>query len=78
MLILTLPFEYFVIIKTQRLVCDGGYICGNDLEIQWKDANQEHAQRHKDEDHVQDPKGRYYHPGVTVAVYDVLGGGNLS
>jgi len=56
-----------------RLVRDGGYICGDDLEIQWDDANQEHAQKHKDEDYVQDPKGRYYHPGVTVAVYDVLG-----
>jgi len=56
-----------------RLVRDGGYICGDDLEIQWNDAHQEHAHKHKDEDYVQDPEGRHYHPGVTVAVYDVLG-----
>ena len=56
-----------------RLVCDGGYICGDDLEIQWNDANQDHTQKHKNEDYVQDPEGRYYHPGVTAAVYDVLG-----
>ena len=56
-----------------RLVRDGGYICGDDLEIQWNDSNQDHVQSHKNVDYIQDPNGRYYHPGVTAAVYDVLG-----
>ena len=57
-----------------RLLRNGGYICGDDLEVQWDEAIQDHAEKYKNnEDYVKDTVGRHYHPGVTVAVYEELG-----
>lgn len=53
-----------------KLVKDGGILCGDDLEKQFGDEtfNPEHAAANQ---HREFTDG--YHPGVTLAVYEVLG-----
>lgn len=57
--------------QAMRLVCDGGIICGDDLELV-KSETDEIAHRGavtRDVDFVPDPRtGACYHPGVTEAV----------
>ena len=60
----------------KRLVCDGGIICGDDLEIHANDCDPEFLTRASADaqDYCQDPRtGVFFHPGVTRAVHDVFG-----
>jgi tetratricopeptide (TPR) repeat protein len=60
--------------EARRLVCDGGFVCGDDLELQAAECDLEHARRHPRADFIPDPRsGTPFHPGVTVAVHDSLG-----
>lgn len=62
------------IINSQRLVKDGGIICGDDLNLQMHECDQEAAKRNGAMDFVKDPKtGRNFHPGVTLAVAEIFG-----
>ncbi len=57
-----------------RLLRDGGILCGDDLELQWHEVDQEQTVRYSGSDAVFDPsKGQTYHPGVTRAVGERLG-----
>jgi len=52
-----------------RLVVDGGLLCGDDLEMQGDKCNWEHTLAHAEKtDYIDN-----YHPGVTVAVWKALG-----
>jgi len=56
------------------LLRDGGVICGDDLEMQYEDSEKEFTYQNKERDYINDPiTGEGYHPGVTVAVAEVLG-----
>ncbi len=60
--------------EAKRLVKENGIICGDDLELQYKDIDTRFAKDQKQMDFVKDPKsGRSYHPGVTLAVHEELG-----
>ena len=57
-----------------RLVRQGGFLCGDDLERQLHEVDGEHAKAHRDFHVFIDPKSSdSYHPGVTWAVHEVLG-----
>lgn len=57
------------------LLKNGGVICGDDLELQFNEVDQERFTEHKDNDTFLDPKlGLKYHPGVTFAVHEFFGG----
>jgi predicted O-methyltransferase YrrM len=57
------------------LVKDGGIICGDDLNLQLSQVDQEHVRKHAEDDFIKDPKtNRNCHPGVTLAVAEVFGG----
>lgn len=56
------------------LLKDGGILCGDDLELQWDEADTLEAAACKNEDYMLDHKtGQYYHPGVTLAVHEFFG-----
>ncbi len=56
------------------LVREGGLLCGDDLNLQLRDVDAAHAQAFRHADFTCDPRtGRNYHPGVTLAVAEVLG-----
>lgn len=56
------------------LVKPGGLLCGDDLNLQKTECDLAHALAHRDVDVVQDPRsGRNFHPGVTLAVDELLG-----
>ncbi len=58
----------------RRLVKDGGILCGDDLELQAGECGLENARQHAREDYIRDPvSGRYFHPGVTLAVHETFG-----
>jgi hypothetical protein len=60
----------------KRLVCDGGVICGDDLEIHATDCDREFLTRASadGQDYCQDPRtGVFFHPGVTRAVHEAFG-----
>lgn len=57
------------------LVRDGGYLCGDDLEIQMADIDVGFVRDNRDRDVVLDARtGRLFHPGVTLAVGEFFGG----
>lgn len=57
-----------------RLLRDGGVLCGDDLELQAGECDLAVAERSKSVDYIQDPKsGATYHPGVTLAVNEFFG-----
>lgn len=62
--------------QAKRLLCDGGIICGDDLELV-KSEIDETSHRDavtRDVDFVPDPRsGTCYHPGVTEAISAVFG-----
>lgn len=87
----TLPKEYFdlifidgshfykdVLLDLQNsavLLKNGGVICGDDLELQFNEVDQEKLIANKDNDTLLDPKSSgKYHPGVTLAVSEFFGG----
>jgi hypothetical protein len=56
------------------LAMDGGYICGDDLQLQMSEIDGDLARRHPDEDLVRDAtSGTDFHPGVTLAVGEYFG-----
>jgi hypothetical protein len=58
----------------QPLVKEGGYMAGDDLELQQDEIVVEHARRLRNtDDTVDPPTGRGYHPGVTLAVWEHFG-----
>lgn len=64
----------FDLLEGRRLVKDGGVLCGDDLELQARECDLENARRHAREDYIRDPgSGRYFHPGVTLAVHESFG-----
>ena len=72
-------FAYNDIFNAMPLVKDGGILCGDDLRIQWdefqpknmdKSAVRELIKKHGTEDMN---LGEPFHPGVTLAVYELLG-----
>lgn len=65
---------YRDIIECKKLLRIGGILCGDDLEVQFKDCDQEFARANGHRDYLRDPRtGVGFHPGVTCAVYDTLG-----
>ena len=57
-----------------RLVAEGGILCGDDLELQLPQVDVNYAQQMSEVDYIQDPKtGKWFHPGVAVAVKEMLG-----
>lgn len=62
------------LLQGDRLVRDGGFLCGDDLELQWHDVDQENTARRSGADMTYDPKTRsVHHPGVTRAVGELFG-----
>jgi tetratricopeptide (TPR) repeat protein/predicted O-methyltransferase YrrM len=57
-----------------RIVCEGGLLCGDDLELQLSQLDVEHVQLHKERDYIADPKTKErFHPGVSLAVGEYFG-----
>jgi radical SAM superfamily enzyme YgiQ (UPF0313 family)/SAM-dependent methyltransferase len=57
-----------------RLVKEGGILCGDDLELQLADLEGDQAHRNRERDYICDPgSGTWFHPGVTLAVGELLG-----
>lgn len=57
------------------LVKEGGIICGDDLNLQFSQVDQDNTRQQAEADFIKDPKtGRNHHPGVTLAVAEVFGG----
>ncbi len=64
----------FDISQARRLVKDGGFICGDDLELQMEEVDRTFAEANKERDYLDDPKtGKKFHPGVAVAVHEAFG-----
>lgn len=60
--------------NADRVLRDGGFLCGDDLELQAGMCDIEHARAHAAEDFVTDPRsGIGHHPGVTLAVDEFIG-----
>jgi hypothetical protein len=58
----------------KALVTNGGFICGDDLELQVPDFDTEHALTLAQKDHGIDPKtSRSFHAGVSLAVHRTFG-----
>ena len=63
----------FDIAQADRLLKDGGILCGDDLEIKGDECDLELAKAHPDIDFIIEPKtGNQFHPGVTVAVHEMF------
>ena len=62
------------ITESERLLRLGGIICGDDLELQLKQCDQEFARMNTQSDYIKDPRSRKdFHPGVTMAVGEFFG-----
>ena len=52
-----------------RLVAEGGFICGDDLEMQIHEVDLKNTEDEREKDYILDPKtNKHFHPGVTLAV----------
>jgi len=60
----------------ERVLSSGGILCGDDLELQTHEIDVSEAKHKRDiEDWIVDPKSdKYFHPGVTLAVGEFMGG----
>ena len=56
-----------------RVLKPGGTMCGDDLELQPTKELADFAKLVLNQDFVSSPKGDYFHPGVALAVYELLG-----
>jgi predicted O-methyltransferase YrrM len=57
--------------NASRLLCDGGLLCGDDLEYQFGEVDELHLRTEAERDWTVDPKSSQgYHPGVALAVWD--------
>ena len=60
--------------ECKRIINDGGIICGDDLELTYQEIDTTFAIKNRRSDYINDPKsGKYYHPGVTLAVHESFG-----
>lgn len=69
-------YDYFSadLANAMRLVKNGGYICGDDLEYQVPDIDVEYAEAHKNMDCIRCPKANtHYHPGIALSVWEKFG-----
>lgn len=55
-----------------KLVKMGGIICGDDLEFFLHETDETFTRDNCEKDFAVDPQGKAYHPGVTLAIKDVL------
>jgi predicted O-methyltransferase YrrM len=56
------------ITESERLLRLGDIICGDDLELQLKQYDQEFAKINTQSEYITDSRsGKYFHPGVTIA-----------
>jgi predicted O-methyltransferase YrrM len=70
----TLPHVLQDIRCAQRLVAEGGILCGDDLEAQIGEVDAAHARANGHRDYIRDLRtGTWYHPGLTLAVAEVFG-----
>jgi predicted O-methyltransferase YrrM len=61
--------------NAKRLVADGGILCGDDLEMEADAVDEANAGANKERDFICDPRtGQWFHPGVTLAVSESIGG----
>ena len=61
------------ITQAQRLLRDGGLLCGDDLEVQVGDVSEEVARKWMDHDVAgYNEHGDIFHPGVTCAVHEAF------
>ncbi len=59
---------------SDRVLKEGGFVCGDDLELQSQDCDMDFARANIAQDFVVDPRARRaFHPGVTLAVAEVYG-----
>ena len=57
-----------------RLLKPGGYLSGDDLELQMDELDPAFVQKHANSDIALDPKsGKVFHPGVAIAVHEFFG-----
>ena len=62
------------IVESAKLLKSGGIICGDDLEFQHFQCEQEFVENNKTADFIKEPKsGELFHPGVTLAVAEYFG-----
>ncbi|MCR9255864.1 MAG: class I SAM-dependent methyltransferase [Alphaproteobacteria bacterium] len=60
--------------EAKRLVKDGGFVCGDDLELQWSECDRTAVEPYIEKDCIVDPGAdRYFHPGVSKAVDEAFG-----
>jgi predicted O-methyltransferase YrrM len=60
--------------ESARLLAPGGYLSGDDLEVQMADADGDFVRDHADRDIAMDEaSGKIFHPGVTLAVGEFFG-----
>ncbi len=60
--------------EATRLTRDGGFICGDDLELQASRCDMNFARQAANGDAVSDPyTGETFYPGVTLALHEVFG-----
>jgi hypothetical protein len=56
---------------TSKLLKNDGLLCGDDLELQYHEVNQEQLNKNKNKDIIVDSySGKNYHPGVSLAIHD--------
>jgi Methyltransferase domain len=61
--------------NAKRLVSDGGILCGDDLELELAAVDEANARANRERDFICDPRtGQWFHPGVTLAVSESIGG----
>jgi Tfp pilus assembly protein PilF len=62
------------ILSCHRLIEDGGYICGDDLEVQLPEVDPDVVKDGIGNHAITDARvGTFYHPGVTLAVGEIFG-----
>lgn len=63
----------FDLTQADKLLKDGGILCGDDLELKGDECDLDFAKSHPVSDFIKDPKtGISFHPGVTVAVHEMF------
>ncbi|MBI4370354.1 MAG: class I SAM-dependent methyltransferase [Elusimicrobia bacterium] len=61
--------------NSERLIIEGGILCGDDLDLQRHEIVVAHAQENRERDYIRDLKlDKPFHPGVTLAVAEFFGG----
>jgi hypothetical protein len=62
----------FDIVQASRIVVASGYVAGDDLERQIPDVSEAEVRANLGQDFLPE-ENRFYHPGVTLAVHEVIG-----